>query len=144
MSVVPPIGRYLESPFSYVEDVEVSRHPDGVSRGRQFGLGYWNASIALAQMDRKTLGQWDAFLLKYGSAKEVVRLYQPNQCRPVAYKSFAGVNVAGGGPFGGSANLSVRADAFNVSVDQCPSLFELTASDWVGFEINGRFSCIGS
>lgn len=140
MSIVPPIGRYLESPFSYAEDIEVNRHPDGTSRGRQFGVGYWHANIALAQMDRKALGQWEAFLLKYGSAKEVVRLFQPNQCRPVAYKSFDGVNIAGGGAFDGRANLFTRTDAFNVTVDQCPSLFELTASDWVGFEIDGRFS----
>lgn len=138
--MVTPSARYLPSKIRFVDDIEVNRHPNGASRARQFGLGYWQADIGVAPMDREALGKWDAFFLKHGSAKSVVRLFHPNQCTPVSYKGFAGVDVAGGGQFSGAGNLFARTDAFNVTVSNCPSLFKLKCGDWVGFEIDDRFS----
>ncbi|MGJ8529813.1 hypothetical protein [Maritalea sp.] len=138
MAEVLPVAEYQQASVEPIVNRSVNRLRSGAALSGGLAHDYWQGEFVTAPMMRDELGKWNAFLLQHGDAKSSVLIGHPHECRPMAYTTLLGVNVAGGGQFNGVGTVFSITDLTSITVNNLPSNFMLKMGDWIGIEEGGR------
>lgn len=136
----PNVKFQRSSSLGPVQNRNVNRLRGGAAMTEQNGVDYWQGKYVTTPLNEQQRGQVRAFLMAHGGGKSSVLLGDPLRCLPIAYTSFDGLERAVGGAFDGVGDLQTITDLMNVTVDNLPGNFQVSAGDIVGAEEGGKYS----
>lgn len=135
-----PEAEFVEASISLpIYGQSVNRLRGGAVRTRTIGHGYRTARMRTRPLNRVQRGAWRAFLANLRGAENVALLWNPHECYPAAYTSFAGMVRYGGSAFDGTCGVASIVSVREVSLAVLPVGFVFSPGDRIGFIESGRY-----